>query len=93
MANGLADIISNRPFRVRVVNLSSMERSLPKGMFLGHTLPHPTSIVSLVEQEVDSVPSAKTFPKGLQIALSPEKFAMGMEPPPLPDRSDVEGAL
>jgi hypothetical protein len=81
MANGLAEIMSNRPFRVRVVNASSMDRSLPKGMVLGHALPHPTGIVSLVEQELDIVPSAKTVPKGLQIAISPEKFAMGMEPP------------
>jgi hypothetical protein len=30
---------------------------------------------------------------GLQVALSPEEYAMGMDAPPLPDRQDVEGAL
>jgi hypothetical protein len=48
MANSLVEILSNRPFRVRVVIASSMERSLPKGMVLGHDFPHPTGIVSLV---------------------------------------------
>jgi hypothetical protein len=49
----------------------------------------PTGIVSLVEQEVDRAPPAKSVPKGLKIALSPEKYAMGMEPPALPYRPDV----
>jgi hypothetical protein len=93
MANGLAEILSSRPFWVRLVNASYMERSLPKGMVICQDFPHPTGIVSIVEQEVDSVPPAKTVPKGLQIAISPERFAMGMKPTPLPDRPDVEGAI
>jgi hypothetical protein len=35
----------------------------------------------------------KNVPMGLQVALSSEDYAMGMDPPPLPDRPDVEGAL
>jgi hypothetical protein len=70
MANGLAEILSNRPFRVHVVNASSLESPLPKGMVLGHDFTHPTGIVSLVKLQLDSLPSAKTVPKGFQIALS-----------------------
>jgi hypothetical protein len=91
MTNGLAEILPNRVFRVRVVNASLTDRLILKGMILGYAMPHPTAIVSLVEQEAE--PLAKTVPKGLQIALSPEDYAMGMDPPPLPDRPDVEGAL
>jgi hypothetical protein len=91
MANGLAEILPNRIFQVRVLNASLTDRFLPKGMILGYAMPHHTGIVSLVEQETD--PWAKTVPKGLQVALSPEDYAMGMYPPPLPDRPDVEGAL
>jgi Retroviral aspartyl protease len=91
MTNGLAEILPNRIFRVRVVNASLTDRLLPKGMILGYAMPHPTGIVSLVEPEVE--PLAKTVPKGFQVALSPEDYAMGMDPPPLPDRPDMEGAL
>jgi hypothetical protein len=91
MANGLAEILPNRIFRVRVVNASLTDRLLPKGMILGFAMPHPTGIVSLVEPEAD--PWAKTVPKGFQVSLSTEDYAMGMDPPPLPDRPDVEGAL
>jgi hypothetical protein len=90
-ANGLAEILPNRPFRVRVVNSSEKDRKLPKGMVLGLALPHPTGIVALTE--LDPKPLAKPSPTGLQIALSPEKYAIGLDPPPLPDRPDVEGTL
>jgi hypothetical protein len=91
MANGLAEILPNRIFQVSVVNASLTDRLLPKGMILGYAMPHPTGIFSLVEPEAE--PLAKTVPMGLQIALSPEDYAMGLDPPPLPDRPDVEGAL
>ena len=48
MANGVADPIPNKPFRVRVMNLSRVPRFLPKGMVLGYAMPHPTRIVTLV---------------------------------------------
>jgi hypothetical protein len=35
MANGLADILPNRIFQVRVVNASLTDRLLPKGMIIG----------------------------------------------------------
>jgi hypothetical protein len=91
MANDLAEILPNRIFRVRVVNASLTDRLLPKGMILGYEMPHPTGIVSVVEQEAE--PLAKNVPVGLQVALSPEEYAMDMDPPPLPDRPDVESAL
>ena len=91
MANGLAEILPNRIFRVRVVNASLTDRLLPKGMILGYAMLHPTGIVSLVEQEEERV--VRSVPTGLQVALSPEAYAMGMDPPPLPDRPDVDGML
>jgi hypothetical protein len=91
MANGLAEILQNRIFQVRVVNASLTDRLLHKGMILGYAMPHPTGIVSVVKKEAE--PLANNVPMGLQVSLSPEKCAMGMDPPPLPDRPDVEGAL
>jgi hypothetical protein len=91
MANGLAEILPNRIFQVRVVNASLTDRLLPNGMIIGYAMPHPTEIVSIVEQEAE--PLAPNVPMGFQVALSPEEYAMGMDPPPLPDRLDVEGAL
>jgi hypothetical protein len=91
MANGLAEILLNRPFRVHVMNYSEKDRKLSKGMVFGQALPHPTGIVALTE--LDPEPLAKPSPKGLQIALSPDENALGLDPPPLPDRPDVEGAL
>jgi hypothetical protein len=91
MANGLAEILPNRIFRVRFVNESLTDRLLPKGMILGYAMPHLKGIVSLVEQEAELL--VKNVPMGLQVALSSEDYAMGMDPPPLPDRPDVEGAL
>jgi hypothetical protein len=91
MANGLAEILPNRIFQVRVVNASWTDRLLPKGMIPGYAMPHPTGIVSQVDKEAE--PLAKTVPKGLQVSLSPEDYAMGMDPSHLPDRPDVEGTL
>jgi hypothetical protein len=70
MANGLTEIIPNRIFQVRVVNASLTDRLLPKRMILGYSMPHPTGIVSIVEQEAE--PLAKNVPLGLQVDLSPE---------------------
>ena len=42
MANGVADSLLLKPFRVRVMNLSEVPRLLPKGMVLGYVMPHPT---------------------------------------------------
>jgi hypothetical protein len=51
MANGIADILPNKPFQVRVINTSEIERKIPKGMILGHALPHPTGIIALADDE------------------------------------------
>jgi hypothetical protein len=91
MANGLAEILPNRPFCVRVVKSSEKDRKLPKGMVLGQALPQPTGIVTLTE--LDPKPLAKPSPTGLQIALSPEEYAISLDPPALLDRPDVGYAL
>jgi hypothetical protein len=49
MANGAAEILPTQPFTVRVVNTLLKIRRLPKGMVLGHALPHPTAMVALIE--------------------------------------------
>jgi hypothetical protein len=51
MANGIADILPLQPFRVWVLNTSNQDRVLPKGMVIGHALPHPRGIVNLVPEE------------------------------------------
>jgi hypothetical protein len=51
MANGIADILPNKPFQVRVINTSEIARKIPKGMILGHALPHPTGIIALADDE------------------------------------------
>jgi hypothetical protein len=48
MANVVAKIWPNQSFTVRVVNTSMKIHRLPKGMVLGHALPHPTPMVALI---------------------------------------------
>jgi hypothetical protein len=60
-------------------------------MILGYAMLHPTRIVSLVEPGKEK--AVRSIPTWFQVALSPETYAMGMDPPFLPDRPDVEGAL
>jgi hypothetical protein len=48
-------------------------------------------IVALAE--LDPKPLAQPLAKGLQIELSPEEYTIGLEPPLLPDRPVVKGAL
>jgi hypothetical protein len=50
-ANGIADILPMEPFPVRVINMSTQDRILPKGMVLGHALPHPRQIIHFVKAE------------------------------------------
>jgi hypothetical protein len=51
MANGVAEILPMQPFPVRLINSSDRERKLPKGMIVGHALPHPLGIVAIADQE------------------------------------------
>jgi hypothetical protein len=51
LANGVVDIIPLEPFTVKVLNTSGYARVLPKGMVLGHALPRPKQIISLVDVE------------------------------------------
>jgi hypothetical protein len=50
MANGVAEILSNQPFAIRVVNTLMKIRRLLKGIVLGHALPHPTAMAALIEE-------------------------------------------
>jgi hypothetical protein len=94
MANGIADVLPRQPFLVRVVNTSDQERRLHKGMILGHAMPHPLGIVALAEKE---------FPTGFRHSESDSEKVSPVpakpfphsndDPPPLPDRPDVECPL
>ena len=55
LANGIAEVRPQIPFKVRVINTSHQERILPKGMVLGVALPHPTQIVSLADDGIEAV--------------------------------------
>jgi hypothetical protein len=77
MANGASEILPKQPFAVRVVNTSDRERKLPKGMILGHSRPHPLDIFAVTELGKPS--------------LIPKQYALTQNPPPLPDRPDVDG--
>ncbi len=50
LASGVADIRPLTPFRVKVINLSPQEQRLPKGIVLRYALPHPTLIITLVDE-------------------------------------------
>jgi transposase InsO family protein len=91
MANGVADILPNRPFVVRVINASTREQRLPKGMVLGNALPHPTGMVALIEDPDTVVLPSKERNEGSNRETVEEANAWEKEPPPLPDRPDVEG--
>jgi hypothetical protein len=88
MANGVAEVIPGQAFLVRVVNTSLQDRKLPKGMILGLALPHPTGIVTLADLQVTSPESDSR--RSLSEA---EEYALRRDPPPVPDRPDVEGEL
>jgi hypothetical protein len=73
MANGVAEIWPNQPFNVLVLNNSTKTHTLPKGMVLGHALPHPTSMMALIADtdfvdvpETETPPSSQDFTVGDQ---------------------------
>jgi Reverse transcriptase (RNA-dependent DNA polymerase) len=66
MANGVTEIWPNQPFNVRAVNTSMKTHRLPKGMVLGHALPHPTSMVALIaDTDVVEIQWTATTPPSL----------------------------
>jgi hypothetical protein len=91
MANGVAVILPTQPFTVRVVNTSMKIRRLPKGMVLGHALPHPTAMVALIEDPDFSEDATEGDDTHARKELSPMEYGLQKDPPPLPDRPDVEG--
>jgi hypothetical protein len=86
MANGVAEVLPFQPFQVRVLNSSPRERKLPKGMILGHSLPHPKGIVALVEDDDRAIAE-------IPASLVTRAAASEPEVPPLPDRPDVDDRL
>jgi hypothetical protein len=70
LANGIADVRPQVPFKVRVINTSHQERILEKGMALGVALPHPEQIVSLASDGVEAVDTEQLSGPG---ALMSEK--------------------
>jgi transposase InsO family protein len=64
MANGVADIVPHVPFPVRVVNTSLSDQRLQKGRLLGHALPHPRQIISLIAEDepLDPIAGPPPFP-------------------------------
>jgi hypothetical protein len=102
MANGVAEIWPNQPFNVRVLNTSMKTHRLPKGMVLGHALPHSTSMMALIaDTDVVDVPETETPPSSqdstvgdqeqVKENLSPMEYGLERDPPPIPDRPNVEG--
>jgi hypothetical protein len=80
-------------------------RRLPKGMVLGHALPHPTAMIAFIaDPKVAEAPGTSTSPlsgtpkdftagyHGQEREELPQmKYGLQVDPPPLPDRPDVEG--
>jgi hypothetical protein len=86
MANGVAEILPMQPFPVRLINTSDRERNLPKGMIVGHALPHSLGIVAVADQEDFS--SIKQ--ESSKSRTEAEQYAAMQNPPPLPDRPDYQ---
>jgi hypothetical protein len=90
MANGVKEILPIQPFPVRLINTSDRERKLPKGVIVGHALPHPLSIVAVADQECFSSLEQESSKSQTEA----EKYADAMQDPPsLPDRPGIEGEL
>jgi hypothetical protein len=51
MSNGIADILPLQPFPIKVLNTSKCDHVIPKGMVLGHALPHSKGIIALTSEE------------------------------------------
>jgi Retroviral aspartyl protease len=55
MANGIAGILPNQPFQVRVINTSEIARKITKGMILGHACPIPRGSSPSLTMRKDAV--------------------------------------
>jgi hypothetical protein len=91
MANGVAEIWPKQPFNVRVLSNSMKSHRLPKGMVLGHALPHPISMmVSIADKDVVDVPETETPPSSqdstvgdqeqVKEKLSPMEYGLERDP-------------
>jgi hypothetical protein len=74
---------------VRLIKTSDSERTLPKGMIVGHAIPHHLGIVAVADQAYLS--SMEQDPR--KSRTEAEQFAAMQEPPPLADRPGIEGEL
>jgi hypothetical protein len=91
MANGIADILPNKAFQVRVINTSEIARNIPKGMILWHALPHPTGIIALADDEESCGEYRKPLEEGqIPSATDVAWFLLRSDPPPVPDEPDVD---
>jgi hypothetical protein len=77
MATGVDDIVSLRPFWVRVVNTSTKERHLPKGMVLGNAIRHPQAIVAIADlaTNVDGQYKAAAERTTIEVGIQPKADA------------------
>jgi hypothetical protein len=74
VANGIADILPLQPFLIKVLNTSKCDRVIPKGMVLGHALPHPKCVIALTSEEPVPVTERPYIDKELckeELELSP----------------------
>jgi hypothetical protein len=77
MENGVADIVPLRPFWVHVVNLSTKERRLLKGMVLGHAIRHPQAVVAIADlaTNVDGQYKAEAERTTIEVGIQPKADA------------------
>jgi hypothetical protein len=78
-----------QPFPVRLINTSDRERKLPKGIIVGHALPHPLVIIAVAYQDDFSSLEQESS----QARTEAERYAAMQNPPSLPDRPVIEGEL
>jgi Retroviral aspartyl protease len=68
LANGIAEVRPQVPFKVRVINSSHQERIFPNGMVLGVALPHPDQVVSHASDGVEAVNTEQQSSPGALIS-------------------------
>jgi hypothetical protein len=101
LASVIAEIMPLQPFTVFVINASSRERKLPKGMILGQVLPHPMGIGDLAGED-DSSPKlqpTETTANGEPTRTEPADqmvgnglpYAVSRDPPAKADIDSMNG--
>lgn len=52
MSNGVAEVLSERPFEIFLINFAKFERRLPKGMLISHSIKIPLTLMHVGENLV-----------------------------------------